>query len=400
MKSNTILLRYGELALKGKNKAAFEDQLVQNIRHKLERFSGVSVFKSQGRIYVESQESLVDEIIEELGTVFGLVAFSPAIRVNSSIEEIEQATLAYIQEQLPDIRTFKVICKRADKRFPIRSQEMNRRLGGLILDQIKDLRVDVHQPDLPLHVEIRGKYTYIYGKDYAGPGGLPVGVSGRVMLLLSGGIDSPVAGYLALKRGVELHAVHFHSYPFTSERAKQKVIDLAQILTKYGGTIHLYVVPFTEIQTEINKHCYESYSITIMRRMMLRIAQELAKKNKALALVTGESLGQVASQTLESMNAINEVVQIPVLRPLVGMDKHEIVNISKKIGTYETSILPYEDCCTIFLPKAPKTKPDKDVASRQEARFDYEKLIEKAVHETEVMELSFGNNQEDEFTFF
>lgn len=400
MKSNTILLRYGELALKGKNKAQFEDRLVQNIRHKLERFAGVSVFKSRGRIYVESQESLVDEIIEELSTVFGLVAFSPAIRVNSSIEAIEQAALAYVQQHVPEIRTFKVITKRADKRFPIRSQEMNRRLGGLILDQIQDVQVDVRQPDLPLHVEIRGKYTYIYGKDHAGPGGLPVGVSGRVMLLLSGGIDSPVAGYLALKRGVELHAVHFHSYPFTSERAKQKVIDLAQILTRYGGSIRLHVVPFTEIQTEINKHCYESYSITIMRRMMLRIAQELSKRNKALALVTGESLGQVASQTLESMNAINEVVQIPVLRPLIGMDKHEIVGISKKIGTYETSILPYEDCCTVFLPKAPKTKPDGDVAARQEARFDVEKLVEEAVLGTEVIDLSPESNLDDELSFF
>ncbi|TCS94711.1 tRNA uracil 4-sulfurtransferase ThiI [Hazenella coriacea] len=400
MKSNTILLRYGELALKGKNKAAFEDRLVQNIRRQLEPFKGVSVFKSQGRIYVESQESLVDEIIEELANVFGLVAFSPAIRVHSTIEEIEQAALAYTQQQLPEIRTFKVISKRADKRFPIRSQEMNRRLGGFLLDHIQDLHVDVHQPDLPLHVEIRGKYTYIYGKDYAGPGGLPVGVSGRVMLLLSGGIDSPVAGYLALKRGVELHAVHFHSYPFTSERAKQKVIDLAQILTRYGGSIRLHVVPFTEIQTEINKHCYESYSITIMRRMMLRIAQELAKENKALALVTGESLGQVASQTLESMNAINEVVQIPVLRPLVGMDKHEIVDISKKIGTYETSILPYEDCCTVFLPKAPKTKPDKDVAARQEARFDVEKLVQEAVLGTEVIDLSPERDLDHELSFF
>ncbi|MBA4493238.1 tRNA uracil 4-sulfurtransferase ThiI [Paenactinomyces guangxiensis] len=399
MKSNCILLRYGELALKGKNKADFEDRLVNNIRAKLEKFTGVSVTKMRGRIFVEFNDQAIEPMIQELSEVFGLVGFSPAVRLDSEIELIQKAALELAESQGPEVRTFKVNSKRADKRFPIGSQEMNRRIGGYILAHSPQLKVDVHNPDLIVHVEVRGKYSYVYGNDIPGPGGLPVGSSGRVMLLLSGGIDSPVAGYLALKRGVELQAVHFHSYPFTSERAKQKVIDLAQILTRFGGRIRLHVVPFTEIQTEINKHCYESYSITVMRRIMLRISQELARKHKALALVTGESLGQVASQTLESMNAINEVVQIPVLRPVIGMDKQEIMAIAKRIGTYETSILPYEDCCTVFLPKAPKTKPDREVAARQEAKLDTARLIREAVEGTEIIDLSPDRNEE-EFSYF
>jgi thiamine biosynthesis protein ThiI len=267
-----------------------------------------------------------------------------------------------------------------------------------VLKNAQPIQVDVHYPELFVHVEVRSKASYVYGNDIVGLGGLPVGSSGKVLLLLSGGIDSPVAGFLALKRGVELQAIHFHSFPFTSERAKQKVIDLAQILTRFGGSIRLHIVPFTEIQTEINKHCYESYSITIMRRIMLRIAEEIAKQNGALALVTGESLGQVASQTLESMNTINAVTNMPILRPVVGMDKQEIMSLAKQIGTYETSILPYEDCCTVFLPKAPKTKPDQETAERQEARLEMERLVREAVEGTEVMVLSA--EQEDEFSYF
>jgi tRNA uracil 4-sulfurtransferase len=248
-------------------------------------------------------------------------------------------------------------------------------------------------------VEVRAEAAYVYGDDIPGPGGLPVGASGRVALLLSGGIDSPVAGYLALKRGAELQAIHFHSYPFTSERAKQKVIDLAQILTRYGGKIRLHVVPFTEIQTQIRQKCEESYSVTVMRRMMFRIAERIAHKEKALALVTGENLGQVASQTLESMYTINHVIRMPVLRPVVGMDKQEIMNIAKRIGTYETSILPYEDCCTVFLPKSPKTRPDLNATERTESNLDVERLVQEAVDATEVLDLS-PDKREEEFTFF
>lgn len=399
MNVNCILLRYGELALKGKNKQEFEDRLMKNIREKVKRFSGVAVTRSHGRLFVELNGQPAEPIMDELGKVFGLVAFSPAIRIETEWEEIKKAALHLVQMQGPEIRTFKVVSKRANKSFPIGSQEMNHRIGGYLNALNPHLKVDVHQPDLVVHVEVRGKYSYIYGNDVPGPGGLPVGASGRVMLLLSGGIDSPVAGYLALKRGVELQAIHFHSYPFTSERAKQKVVDLAQILTQYGGSIRLHVVPFTEIQTEIRRLCYESYSITIMRRLMLRISEELAKRNGALALVTGESLGQVASQTLESMRAINAVTNMPILRPLVGMDKHEIMEIAKKIGTYETSILPYEDCCTVFLPKAPKTKPDMEASAKQEARLDLDQLIQVAVEGTEVMDLT-PETETDAFPYF
>ncbi|MGX9708708.1 thiamine biosynthesis protein ThiI [Laceyella sediminis] len=399
MKRNCILVRYGELALKGKNKAEFEDRLVKNIRDKVRRFPGVQVNKTHGRIFIEFGEQAVEPILEEVSQVFGLVGISPAIRVASDWEEIKGAVRELVESQRDAVRTFKVNSKRANKTFPIGSQEMNHRLGGYLLGMFPQLKVDVHNPELTVHVEVRGKYSYVYGNDINGPGGLPVGVSGRVMLLLSGGIDSPVAGYLALKRGAELHAIHFHSYPFTSERAKQKVIDLAQTLTRYGGRIKLHVVPFTEIQTEINKHCFESYSITVMRRIMLRISEEVAKRNGALALVTGESLGQVASQTLESMNAINDVTRMPILRPVIGMDKHEIMNIAKRIGTYETSILPYEDCCTVFLPKAPKTKPDKEVARAQEAKLDLERLIQEAVDGVEVIDL-VPEQPDEELSYF
>ncbi len=398
MKPNCILLRYGELALKGKNKKEFENRLVKNIREKLKRFSGTEVTKSHGRIFVELKEHQIEPAMEACSEVFGLVGISPAIRAEKDWEKIKEAALAIAKEQGGQIKTFKVISKRADKSFSIRSLEMNHRLGSFLLAKLPHLSVDVHQPDMTLSVEVRSMHAYIYGNSLPGLGGLPVGASGRVMLLLSGGIDSPVAGYLALKRGAELQAVHFHSYPFTSERAKQKVVDLARILTRFGGHIRLHVVPFTEIQTEINKHCYESYTITIMRRIMIRIAERIAGNNKALALVTGESLGQVASQTLESMSTINAVTTMPILRPLVGMDKQEIMDISKRINTYETSILPYEDCCTVFLPKTPKTRPTREVAERLEARLDLERLIQKAVDETEVVDLR--PEQEEEFSYF
>lgn len=398
MKANCMLLRYGELSVKGKNKKDFEERLVRNIREKLYRFEGITVTRHFGRLFIELNGHSSEEINKELKDVFGLVGFSPAMRVDSDLEQIQVAALQLLQDQGSDVKTFKVACKRADKRFPIGSQELNAKIGGYLLAN-SDMTVDVHQPDIVVNIEIRSlQATYIYGNDIAGAGGLPVGSSGRVLLLLSGGIDSPVAGYFALKRGGELHAIHFHSYPYTSERAKQKVIDLAKQLTPYAGKVRLYVVPFTEIQTEINKHCYESYTITIMRRFMLRIAEATARKYSALALVTGESLGQVASQTLESMNAINAVTNMPILRPLIGLDKTEIIEVSRKIGTYETSILPYEDCCTIFTPKAPKTRPNIKLCEQQELKLDVEQLVEKAVNGIEIMDFSF--KQEDEFSFF
>jgi thiamine biosynthesis protein ThiI len=385
MNWNVILIRYGELSLKGRNQKLFEDRLIRNIREKLKDYESVSVTREHGRLFVELGDHPAEPIMELLKDIFGIVSFSPAIRIHSQIEEIEQ-TAARIFSSYSNVSTFKVESRRADKRFPIRTGEINPRVGSYILDHFPHAKVDVHHPDLEIKVEVRIGGTYIYGKETAGVGGLPVGTSGKVLLMLSGGIDSPVAGYLALKRGVELHAIHFHSHPFTSERAKQKVLDLSKTLTRFGGKIRLYVVPFTHVQTEIRKHCYENYSITIMRRMMLRIAEKVAEQYDLKALFTGESLGQVASQTLESLQAINDVTTMPILRPLISMDKTEIMQIAKNIGTYETSILPYEDCCTVFVPEQPKTKPTIKVCEREEKKMEVEALVSEAVAGIEVID--------------
>ncbi|SHE64064.1 thiamine biosynthesis protein ThiI [Seinonella peptonophila] len=399
MKYDAILLRYGELALKKKNRRMFEEQLILNIKEKLQLFPNTSLEREFGRLFVVLEnEQEPEPIIEKLKEVFGLVGFSPARRVSSDLEEIKKATLDIALNQPSSYQSFKIESKRSDKQFPIRSQQLNHELGGYVLANTERFAVDVRNPDLVIHVEVRGKFSYVYGNDILGLGGLPVGTSGRVLLLLSGGIDSPVAGYLTSKRGVELHAIHFHSYPYTSERAKQKVVDLAHLLTPFSGTIHLHVVPFTEIQTEINQHCLSSYSVTIMRRFMLRISEAIAKKHGCLALVTGESLGQVASQTLESMHTINAVTHYPLLRPLVGMDKVEITKISKEIGTYETSILPYEDCCTIFLPKNPKTRPTIQAAVKQESALKIDELVSRAVEGTELIVCE--TKHEEEFDYF
>ncbi len=399
MRYDCILIRYGELALKKKNREIFIEQLVKNIEEKLAIFPRVSVIRARGRLFVELNGYNHEQVISRLKEVFGIVGISPAWKVPSEIDRLKEKALELVQSQSAQISTFKVVSKRTDKQFPYRSDQINREIGGFILSQIRNVKVDVHHPDLFIHVEVRGRFSYIYGNDILGLGGLPVGVSGSVMLLLSGGIDSPVAGYLTSKRGGKLCAVHFHSFPFTSERAKQKVIDLAQHLTRYVGTIRLLVVPFTEIQTQINEHCYSSYSITIMRRFMIRISESLARKHGCLALVTGESLGQVASQTLESMNVVNAVTTLPILRPLIGMDKLEIINLAKEIGTYETSILPYEDCCTVFLPKAPKTKPQLHVTEKQEKLLNIEQLVQEAVEKTEIIDLS-PDQENKEFSYF
>ncbi|SDW09812.1 thiamine biosynthesis protein ThiI [Marininema mesophilum] len=398
--NDLILVRYGELALKGKNRKDFENRLLQNMRNKLDGFSGVKVKKTFGRVFVEPGDNPVEPIIQGLTEVFGIVGISLARCVESDLESIKKAAVQLVRDQDPIPRTFKVVARRAQKNFPHRSSEINRIIGGEVLRNVEGIRVDVHQPDLELRIEVRGEETYLYGQDIPGVGGLPVGSSGRVMLLLSGGIDSPVAAYLALKRGATLEAIHFHSYPFTSERAKQKVVDLAQELTRYAGNVSLHVVPFTEIQTQIRSKCKDSYMITIMRRMMVRIAEETAKRQKALALVTGESLGQVASQTLESMHVINHVAQVPVLRPLIGMDKQDIMTISKEIGTYETSILPYEDCCTVFQPKSPVTRPRLDVCEEMEKGLDVEALVGEAVDGIETIRLTPKQQEEGEFSSY
>jgi len=388
MNYDVILIRYGELALKGKNRDLFEEALVRNVKSILRSFPEIKVRRNYGRMYVELNGEDADAVMERLQRVFGISSFSPTVQVEPDEEVIKQRALELIQQIKPEPKTFRVETRRADKRFPKTSMEMSRSVGTHILRNMPAIKVDVHQPEAVVNVEIRAEGTYISSQTIPGPGGLPVGASGKVLLLLSGGIDSPVAGWMMMKRGVTLEAIHFHSYPFTSERSLEKVRDLAHKLTRWGGTIRLHVVPFTEIQTAIRQKCPEDYLITIMRRFMMRISQQIAEKTGALALATGESLGQVASQTLESMNTINQVVSIPILRPLIGMDKTEITEISRRIDTYELSILPFEDCCTIFTPKNPVTRPKPYVAARFEEKLDVDALVADAVNRTEVEEIT------------
>ncbi|WNC13222.1 tRNA uracil 4-sulfurtransferase ThiI [Brevibacillus brevis] len=388
MNYDVILIRYGELALKGKNRDTFEETLVRSVKSVLRSFYKVKVRRNYGRMYVELHGEDAHEVMERLKRVFGISSFSPTIQVDPDIETIKQRSLELIRQMNPQPRTFRVVTRRADKRYPIPSMEVNRMVGTHILRALPQIKVDVHEPEAIVNIEIRTEGTYISCETVPGPGGLPVGVSGKVLLLLSGGIDSPVAGWMMLKRGVTLEAIHFHSYPYTSERSLEKVRDLAQKLARWGGTVRLHVVPFTEIQTAIREKCPEDYLITIMRRFMMRISERVAANTKALALATGESLGQVASQTLESMDTINKVISIPMLRPLIGMDKTEITEISRRIDTYELSILPYEDCCTVFTPKNPVTRPKPYLAEKFEGALDVEALVDDAVNRTVVEEIT------------
>lgn len=390
MTYNHILIRYGELGLKGRNIKMFLTKLQQNIQHAIRDFEKAKVKRTQGRLFIILNGENPDEIIKIVKDIFGIYSLSLAVRVENDEDEIFTKSLKSVQEN-KEAKTFKVVTRRADKSFPLTSQEMNRKLGGYILKQTEHLSVDVHNPDIKLQVEIRQEGTFITSKVIYGPGGLPVGTAGKSLLLLSGGIDSPVAGYLMMKRGIELEMIHFHSPPFTSERAKQKVVDLTEKLTKYGHRIKIHMVPFTELQQLIFKHYPERYGMTIMRRVMLKIAEQIANKNKILSLTTGESLGQVASQTMASMNAINEVTNLPVLRPLVAMDKEEIIHISEQIDTYDISIQPYEDCCTVFVPKSPITNPKREKVIEIEASFDLTESIEKAVTETEIQVVTEKN---------
>lgn len=393
MNYDHILIRYGELALKGKNRDAFENTLMRNVRIMLKDFPQIRVSRNYGRMYVQLNGADAGKTLEKLQCVFGISSVSPVVKTAQTEEAIKDAALQVIRSIEPQPRTFRVETRRADKRFPLSSMEVSRKVGGYILRSLDGIKVDLHHPEAVVNVEIRTEGTFVSCLTLPGPGGLPVGASGKVLLLLSGGIDSPVAGWMMLKRGVTLEAIHFHSYPFTSERSLEKVRDLAYKLTRWGGKIRLHVVPFTEIQTAIRDHCPEDYLITIMRRFMMRISERIAAKTNALALATGESLGQVASQTLESMNTINSVIRIPILRPLIGMDKTEITEIARKIDTFDLSILPYEDCCTIFTPKNPVTRPKPGIAENFEQALDIEALVEKAVKGT-VVEPIIGGKRE------
>lgn len=377
MQYDYILIRYGEMALKGKNIKAFILRLQENIQNKLQDYKNVKVKRTQGRMFILLNGHDPEPIIDKCKHIFGIQSLSLAIKEENDPDKVKEAAL-YALKKNDAASTFKVTVKRINKDFPIRSQEFNHVVGKHLLTNTNGITVDVHQPDVEIKIEIRNEATYITSSVVQGAGGLPVGTSGKSLLLLSGGIDSPVAGYLAMKRGVQLEAIHFHSPPFTSERAKQKVLDLAKQLTQYGKSIQVHLVPFTKLQQEIFRQIPDGYAMTIMRRIMMRISEKVCQEQGILSITTGENLGQVASQTMESMNVINEVTNYPILRPLVAMDKTEIIDIAKKIGTYETSILPYEDCCTVFVPKSPKTKPKREKANHFEAKADLSEWVEEA----------------------
>ncbi|MDX8367513.1 tRNA uracil 4-sulfurtransferase ThiI [Cytobacillus sp. IB215665] len=385
MQYEHILIRYGELSTKKRNRNYFVNRLKKNIKGKLREFENIEIEKQRDRMYIKLNNEPYEKIVEKLSSIFGIHSFSLAIKTLSDIEKIKEGALEAIKELNPEGKTFKVTAKRANKQFPLNSNELNYEIGSHILRNIQNLTVNVHEPDINLRVEVRHNATYITFKDISGAGGFPVGTSGKAMLMLSGGIDSPVAGYLAMKRGLEVEAVHFYSPPFTSERSKQKVIDLAKKLTEYTDSIKLHIVPFTNIQQVIQQKIPDNYTMTSTRRLMLQITDQLRQKNDALAIINGESLGQVASQTLESMYTINEVTSTPIIRPLITMDKLEIIDISKQIDTHDISILPYEDCCTIFTPTSPKTKPKRDKINHFESFVDFDSLISEAVSGTETI---------------
>ena len=390
----TFLIKYAEIGAKGKNKYLFEEALAQQVKYALKRCEGeFKVTRTEGRIYVHAlSEFDYDETVDNLKTVFGVSAICPVVAVSDEgFDELAKTVVDYVDKVYPDKNmTFKVQARRARKNYPLNSMELNMELGAAVLDAYPEMRVDVHSPQMRLYVEIRER-IYIYSIEIPGPGGMPVGSNGKAMLLLSGGIDSPVAGYMIAKRGVKIDAVYFHAPPYTSDRAKQKVIDLAKLVSRYSGPIYLHIINFTDIQLYIYEKCPHEELTIIMRRYMMKIAEQIAKENECLGLITGESIGQVASQTVQSLAVTNEVCTLPVFRPLIGFDKMEIVEVSEKIGTYETSILPYEDCCTIFVAKHPVTKPNLNVIKRHEQNLaeGIDELVKKALDTDEVVVVKY-----------
>ena len=379
-----ILCKYGEIALKGLNKSTFESMMMKSIRRRLKKFGEINITKAQSTVYVEPVDDNidVDEVVDRLSKIFGVIKLCRCCVVEKTMDAILNDSIEYIREDMEAARTFKVDAKRSDKKFPYKSPDICNELGGKLLETFPHLSVDVHKPDVTVTVEVREKYAFIHAGKLEGAGGIPVGSSGKAMLLLSGGIDSPVAGYMMSKRGAVIDAIHFEAPPYTSERAKQKVEKLAKKMTEYCGDIAFYCVPFTQIQETLRDKCPEELFTILMRRLMMEIAQRIAVREGCQALVTGESLGQVASQTMYAMVCTDAVCRIPVFRPCVGLDKTEIIDISRKIDTFETSILPYEDCCTVFTPKHPKTRPELGAVEAAQARVDWEELIQKAVSQT------------------
>lgn len=388
-----FLIKYAEIGVKGKNRYLFEDALVQQIKYALKKCEGeFKIHKTSGRIFVDAvSEFDFDEVVEHLQRVFGISGICPVVYVeDEGFEKLCETVVKYIDDVYPDKNmTFKVHARRARKNYPKESMEINMDMGEAILKAYPEMHVDVHHPDIMINIEVREK-IYIYSKIIPGPGGMPVGTGGKAMLLLSGGIDSPVAGYMIAKRGVKIDAVYFHAPPYTSDRAKQKVVDLAKQVSKYTGPIYLHVINFTDIQLYIYEKCPHEELTIIMRRYMMRIAETIAKKTDCLGLITGESIGQVASQTMASLAATNEVCELPVYRPVIAFDKQDIVELSQKIGTYETSILPYEDCCTVFVAKHPVTKPNLNVIRRHETNLEekIEELVQIALDTDELIVVS------------
>ncbi|OSH26520.1 thiamine biosynthesis protein ThiI [Enterococcus faecalis] len=397
------MVRYGELSTKGKNRKTFIMQLAQNVKRALADFPALKIHADRDRMHILLNGEDSEEVIPKLSKVFGIQNFSPSIRIEKEMPAIRAMVQEVVREVYTPGKTFKITAKRSDHSFELDSNGLNQELGGAVIEAIPEIQVQMKKPDINLRIEIRKDAAYLSYETIRGAGGLPVGTSGRGMLMLSGGIDSPVAGYLAMKRGVEVEAVHFASPPYTSEQALQKAKDLAEKLVPYVGTIQFIEVPFTEIQEEIKRVVPQGYLMTITRRLMLRLTDAIREMRKGLVIINGESLGQVASQTLQSMVAINEVTSTPIIRPVVSMDKTEIIEIAEKIDTFELAIQPFEDCCTIFAPPQPKTRPRLDKAQDYEARLDLEGLMARALEGLKITEISAEtakDNQEDEFADF
>lgn len=391
-----ILCKYGEIVLKGLNRSSFESEMLKNIRRRLKPMGNFKFISAQSTLYIEAldEDVDIDEVLEKLSKVFGIAKLCKAVEVEKDMDVIFDTAKSYLGRALKKASTFKVEAKRSDKRFPLKSPEIAAELGGRILEAFPHLKVDVHDPEVTVICEIRDNGAYIHGLPIEGAGGIPVGTGGRALLLLSGGIDSPVAGYMIAKRGVQISAIHFEAPPYTSERALMKVERLAQKMTDYCGKISFYCVPFTEIQEVIKDNCPEELFTIIMRRLMMEIAQRIAEDHDYAALVTGESIGQVASQTMSAMVCTDAVCRIPVFRPCIGLDKKEIIDISYKIGTFDISIEPYEDCCTVFTPKHPKTRPVLADVEAAQAAYDFEPLIRKAYEGITVKTFKIGGQVE------
>ena len=388
---NILIVKYGEIGVKGKNRYIFENKLIKNVKNILKPIGKFNVYKEYGRIYVDLDGYDYEEVVEEVKKVFGIVGVCPAVRAEKDYNLLKELALKMLEEKIEQgYKSFKVDSRRGDKDFKLTSQEMSLDIGGYLVSQVKDkIAVDVRNPEVKIHCELIQNHVMVYSDTIPGYGGLPLGTNGRAMSLLSGGIDSPVASWMVAKRGMELECIHFHSYPFTSEKSQEKVRDLAQILAKYCGRVRLHKVNMLEIQKSIGLNCKDEEMTIISRRFMMRIAERVAESRHCDALVTGESIGQVASQTIQGLTCTNASVKMPVFRPLIAMDKTEIIEVAQKIGTFETSILPEEDCCTVFSPKKPVTKPKLDRIEKSENKLDVEKLIQDAIDNIEVEDIEF-----------